>query len=206
MIIKIWFVKLIFVCLILGLVGCAGQSIAPTSSQPSTPELTTSLIMEKTLEFKSVEDGFALDYPADWTVKGEGLFWVKPSEIDFHQDYSSVLTEVTFTLHTSDPYTGHNSRRWRIPQTASENLQWQVNLDTSIEVVEPVRAVSINERDAATVLLSYEKGMLYQYGITLRIAEDKMLELLAQGPSNRSEEMRNVLNAIALNIRPLDEE
>lgn len=199
-------IKMVFVCLILGLVGCNLQSGAPISSQPSTPELTTNLIVEKNLVFERVEDEFALDYPIDWTVSGDGLFWVHPSEAYFTQDYSSVLTEVRFNMFTNTPYSGQSSRRWRIPQPAHEVLQWEINLNSSAEVVEPVRTVSINGRDAATALLAYEKSTLYQYSITLRISDDRVLHLFAQGPASRSEEMQNVLNAIALNIRPLNEE
>lgn len=112
-------------------------------------------------------------------------------------------------IFTNVPYSGRNSRRWKIPQPAHEVLQWEIN-ESSSTVVEPVQAVSINGRDAATVLLAYKnkKGTLtlYQYSIALRISDDKVVHLVIDGPASRSEEMQNVLNAIALNIRPLDGE
>ena len=200
---------IILLCLIVGLIGCGVQNGAPISSQLGTPELTTTLIMEKNLVFESVEDEIALDYPFDWTVSGDSLFWVDPNEADLPQDHSSVLTEVRVMIFTNVPYSGRNSRRWKIPQPAHEVLQWEIN-ESSSTVVEPVQAVSINGRDAATVLLAYKnkKGTLtlYQYSIALRISDDKVVHLVIDGPASRSEEMQNVLNAIALNIRPLDGE
>lgn len=196
-------IKIAILCLILGVVGCGIQNGAPISSQPGTPELTTTLTMEKNLVFESVKDEFALDYPLDWTVSGDGLFWVYPSEADFPQDHSSVLTEVKFMMFTNVPYAGRSSRRWKIPQPAHEVMQWEIKSNSSAEIVEPVRAVSINGRDAATALVAYEQGTFYRYSIALRISDDKILHLFTRGPASRSEEMQNVLNAIALNIRPL---
>ncbi len=183
------------------LAGCINNVGAPIASQPSTPRLTTEFLLEKNLEFQSIESGFVLDYPADWTVEGEGLIWVKPSETDFSQDHSSVLTEVTFTLFTKSPYTGYASAKRRIPQPASEVAQDILNTRKHTQIVMPVEAVDINGRDGAFYLLAPDTR--HHYSIILRIADDKVVVLDALGPANRSEEMQNILNAIALNIRPL---
>jgi hypothetical protein len=189
--------------LFLGLTGCAGSVGAPIDSQPGTPKLTTEFVMKKELQFRSVENGFLLDYPADWVVEGEGLIWVTPSETDFPQDHSSVLTEATFTLFTKSPYAGYTSSRRRIPQPASEVAQDIANTMKESPVIMPVESVDINGRDGAIYLLAPDTR--YHYSIVLRVADDKVAVLDALGPSSRSEEMQNILNAIALNIRPLSE-
>jgi hypothetical protein len=198
---------LITLCfLITSLAGCVGNVGAPVASEPDIPELTTEFVMEKDLEFQSIENGFVLKYPADWVVEGEGMVWVKPSEADFPQDHRSILTEVDFSLFTRGPYAGNFSRKWRVPQSASEVAQVIVDTMDEHEVIQPVKAVSINGFDGATYLMAVETRIpLHRYGIVLRIASDKVVVLGTDGPASRSEEMQNILNAIALNIRPLSE-
>jgi len=198
--------SLMLVCLLLSLVACAGNVGAPITSQPDTPELTTEFVMEKDLEFRSIENGFVLEYPADWEVAGENMIWVEPSEADFPQDHRSILTEVDFSLFKMGPYTGNFSRKWRIPQSAREVAQVIVDTRDEPEVIQPVKAVSINGFDGATSLLAVQARIsLHSYEIVLRIADDKVIVMHALGPASRSEEMQNILNAIALNIRPIEE-
>ncbi|MBP6470400.1 MAG: hypothetical protein KBE23_12445 [Chloroflexi bacterium] len=198
--------SLMLVCLLLSLVGCTGNVGAPITSQPDTPELTTEFVMEKDLEFRSIKNGFVLEYPADWEVAGENMIWVEPSEADFPQDHRSILTEVDFSLFTRGPYVGNFSRKWRIPQSAREVAQVIVGTRDYPEVIQPVKAVSINGFDGATSLMAVETRIpLHRYGIVLRIASDKVIVLGTDGPASRSEEMQNILNAIALNIRPIEE-
>ena len=195
--------SLMLVCLLLSLVGCAGNVGAPITSHPDTPELTTEFVMEKGLEFRSIKNGFVLEYPADWKVAEENMIWVEPSETDLVQNHRSILTEVTFMLHTMGPYSGNFSRRWRVPQPASAVAEDIANTMKWTQVVMPVEAVDINGRDGASFLMAPDKR--HHYVIVLRIADDKMLVMGALGPASRSEEMQNILNAIALNIRPIEE-
>ncbi len=195
---------LIIVCfLITSLAGCRGSVGAPIASQLNAPGLTTEFVMEKDLEFQSIEHGFVLDYPADWEVVGENLVWVEPSESDLIQNHRSVLTEVTFTLYTMGPYSGNQSRRWQVPQPAIIVAQDIANTMKETQIIMPVKAVDINGRDGASFLLAPDTR--HHYVIVLRIADDKVLVMGALGPASRSEEMQNILNAIALNIRPLSE-
>lgn len=195
---------LIILCfLITSLAGCVESVGAPVASQPDIPELTTEFVMEEDLEFRSIENGFVLDYPADWAVVGENLVWVEPNETDLVQNHRSVLTEVTFTLYTMDPYSGNISRRWRVSQPASAVAQDIANTMKETQVIMPVKAVDINGRDGASFLLAPDTR--HHYVIVLRIADDKVLVMGALGPASRNEEMQNILNAIALNIRPLSE-
>lgn len=190
--------------LILTLAGCAGSIGAPIASQPGTPKITTEFVLENDLEFRSVEDGFMLGYPEDWTVEKYTAIWITPSEADFLQDHSSVLTEATFTLLTKSPYVGNISRRRRIPQSASRVAQDIANVTVEWQDVISVKAVDINGRDGA-IYLKAPEDTIHSYSIILRITLDKVVVLNALGPASRSEEMQDILNAIALNIQPLSE-
>ncbi len=196
--------NLITMCLFVGLVGCIGSVGAPIVSQSGNPKLTTEFVLEQETEFSSTDDGFIFSYPGDWIVQKHTTIWVTPSEVDFPQDLSSIPNEATFTIFTKSPYTGHISRKWRIPQSASSVAQDIANVTKEWQIIKPVEAVDINGRDGA-VFLQAPDDTTHLYSIVLRISEDKVVVLGALGPASRSEEMQNILNAIALNIRPLSE-
>ena len=187
-----------------GLAGCFRSVGAPIVSPSDNPKLTTEFVLVKATEFRSIEDGFIFSHPEDWIVQKHTVVWVTPSEIDFPQDTSAIPTEATFTLFTKSPYTGRISRKWRIPQSASSVAQDIANVTQEWQIIKPVEAVDINGWDGA-VYLQAPDDTTHLYSIILRIADDKVVVLGALGPASRSEEMQNILNAIALNIRPLNE-
>lgn len=196
-------IRIIFIYILLIItVGCNGRQGAPIESQPNTLELTSSLILERNQQYESIEDGIVITLPDDWAVHGNEILWIEPSASAYPKD-SYFAHARTFDLYTMEPYVSLFNERWRIPQSATEVAQAISNtMDTAVRTLEPVNAVNINGRDGAAFLV--DRDELHQYVIVLRIAKDKVVVLGALGPAERSEEMKTILNAIALSIQPLE--
>jgi hemin uptake protein HemP len=189
------------------LMGCDSGSGAPVTSQIDAPILTSDLVLEADHEYKGIEHSLTFRYPSDWTVDdGGGSVGIIPSDEDFPQNFFLDSGTVHFDFHTMGPYVSRLNQRWRIPQPATEVAQAIANTMKEDTLIEPVTAVDINGHDGATFLLEInDNGYIYHfYIILLRITEDKVVSLSAFGPASRSEEMKTVLNAIALNIEPLE--
>jgi hypothetical protein len=195
---------ILLLCSLLLLLGCTGQG-APVASQPNAPPLTSDFVMDKDLVFESVEYELVLAYPADWTVEDVGSVYIHPSAADFQQDPGFALMKTSFTFYVTGPYVGRSSERWRIPQPSVEVAREILNTFSEHEILKPIESVDINGHDGAIFLVARPEET-HQYIAVLRIAEHKAVVLGALGPAHRSEEMQAILNAIALNIRPLGEE
>ena len=181
------------------LVGCG----APVASQPNATKLTSSLILSDDLVYESTENNIIIDYPADWLISGDDMIFIQPSEDDFPKIRSSSAPP--FMLYTMGPYADRFSDRWHIPRSATEIARKTAqNATDASELLEPIEPVDINGHDGAVFLI--ERGEQHQYVVILRITEQVAVGLGALGPSDRSDEMKDVLNAIALNIQPLTED
>jgi hypothetical protein len=180
---------------------------APIESQADAPLLTSEFVLAKEQVYENSARGFALDYPADW-VLFESSFSVKfdPSEDDFKAASNSSIDRYPFTFIVTTPYVGLESEVYPISASTSAAVADEI-LSTfgEFEVLKPITSVNINGRDGATFLVERPQNR-HQYIAILRINQDTTINLGALGPANRSEEMQEVLNAIALNFRPLEED
>ena len=76
-----------FVLAVLGTVLAAGCSSAASPSPSSAPSPTPTPVLSMTKTFTSVDNGFAVGYPADWTVEPATSLWWPPASA--HSDDSS---------------------------------------------------------------------------------------------------------------------
>ena len=181
-------------------------SSAPVEAPPDALLLTSSFVLEKEQVYENV-NGFALNYPADWTLfDGEFIKMLDPSEDDFKVSSNSIMDRYPFTFGVTDPYVGIESSTYEISPSSSASVAEEI-LDTfgDYEILEPIKSVNINGRDGATFLVERPQNR-HQYIIILRINQHTVIDLGALVPAIRSEEMQEVLKAIALNFRPIDKE
>lgn len=188
-------------------IGCSGSSV---KSQEDAPFLISDFVLDKEQIYQNSNGKFALDYPLDWVIyEGSGIVGINPSKADFQQSPGSRLSKTTFRFYVLNPYVGYENETYLIPspstKVAEEILGTFEVGDADFEVLEPIKAININGYDGASFLLAHREG-LAQYIIVLRIAKNRSVSLDALGPLDRTEEMQEILNAIALNIRPLDED
>lgn len=182
-------------------VGCTGASVWLSTDAPT---LTSSFMLDKEQVYENIDDKFVWNYPSDWAFY-EDSGWVifEPSETDFKQSPGTVLSKTMFQFYSTVPY-GSNSEAWPIPEKSTEVAESILNTFGEYEILEPIKAVSINGRDGAMFLVGRPEGR-HQYNIILRIKYNTSISLFASGPADRSEEMQAILNAVALNIQPIDE-
>ena len=187
-------------------IGCIG---APVESQTDTPLLTSEFVLAKEQVYQDIDGGFTLDYPADWHISGDRLIWLDPSEVDFKSSSNSFFDRKPFMFHATNPYVGLDSEAYHVPSPSASVAKEVLGTLRETNVLEPIKSVNINGRDGATFLVEQPMDIspwnMHQYVIILRISEHTTIQMLALGPANRSQEMKDILNAIALNFRPLDE-
>jgi len=183
---------------ILLLPSCNTSTGASINSQVGATKLTTELDFPLDQEFISQTYNIAIAHPLDWSISSaESMFFVEPD-----RDTYPPLFPPVFHMSMGTSYTGRS--KLRIPQPATKLLTLRVNHVLDIpgaKTLTDVTAVDINGRDGATVLV--EHGDRHQYIIVLRISEDEIIVLSAHDLADRSEKMQQILNTLALNIRPL---
>lgn len=193
----------LFPLLIFVLISCGTSKGTPNIPQENAVVLDTGIVWDNIQEYKSAKHGIIVGFPSDWVI-GESVFIrLAPSEAEFPWNAEKILEQESYMLHTTGSYAGLRSHRFRIPQSATRVAQFIAGT-MSGEIIEPVVAVDINGRDGATFSVTREYDR-YQYIIVLRITDEKAVVLDALGPASKSEEMKSILNAIALNIQPLEE-
>lgn len=197
---KIWCCS--FPLLILVLVSCSVYQSVPNTPQENAVVLDTDLVWENKQEHESVSHGIAISFPSDWSIADSDIIWLAPNESEFLWNTDAILEQESYMIYTTGSYTGIRSHRLRIPQTAASVAQFIANT-MSGSLTEPVTPVNINGRDGAIFLVS--DGNRHHYTIVLRVTDDKAVILGADGPASRSKEMKSILNAIALNIQPLED-
>ncbi len=186
------------------LVSCGVSKGVSNAPQENAIPLETDLVWENTQEHKSANHGITISFPSDWVIADGELIWLAPSETEFPWNADAILEQETYSLYTTGSYTGIRSHRYRIPQSATRVAQFIAGTMFG-EFVDPVITVNINGRDGAIFSVTTREHDRYQYIIVLRITDEKAVVLGALGPASKSEEMKSMLNAIALNIQPLDE-
>ena len=184
--------------------GCVTTKGVSNIPQESATQLDTSVVWDDKQKLESANHEIAISVPSDWIIADGDLIWLASDESKFPWNADKILTQETYMVHTTGSYTGLRSHRLGIPQSATRVAQF-IASTMSGEIVEPVMAVNINGRDGATFSVTREYNR-YQYIIVLRITDEKAVVLDALGPASKSEEMKSILNAIALNIQPLDEQ
>ena len=194
----------LFPLLIFILIGCGANKGVSNVPQENAVALDTDIVWENKQEYESTNHGIMISFPSDWVIAESILIRLAPSEAEFPWNADSILEQESYSLSTTGSYAGLRSHRFRIPQSATRVAQF-IASTMSGEIVEPVVAVDINGRDGAAFSVAREYDR-YQYIIVLRITDEKAVVLDALGPASKSEEMKSMLNAIALNIQPLDEE
>ena len=126
---------------------------------------------------------------------------IAPDEKQFPWREDFYLSDQRYYLFTRDSYTDRSNRRTHIPQSAAAVLA-DMPQGMNGEVLQPVTSVDIAGRDGATHLVGND--LRHMYTIVVRVAPHKAVVLTAVGSANKSEEMQSILNAMALNVRPIE--
>lgn len=197
-----------FIVIVIGGIACNQTSQASIESQVDAPLLTSSFVLAKEQVYQSPNGKFALDYPSNWTIyEGDRFGYVSltPNEADFQPILDSGFRGMPpFSFHELGPYAGHQTITGN-PLTAAEVAEETLGTFGEYKTLEPIKSVSINGYDGATFLVERSEGW-HQYIVILRITRNTSIALDFLGPSDRSEEMQEILNAIALNICHLDKD
>ena len=182
-------------------IGCIGASV---KSQTDAPSLTSTFVLDKEQVYENLERQFALDYPSGWTLYDASSFvLLTPSEADFKSGSGTSLSRTIFQFLPRKPYPG-GSEPPTLPAKSAVVAQSILDTFEEHEILEPIKTVNINDHDGAIFLVE-GPGEIHHYIIVLRINYNTSINLSALGSADRSEEMQAILNAIALNIRPLGE-
>jgi len=181
------------------LMGCQGNTYLADNN---IPELTTTLDTRDWSEFSSEELGIKLHYPENWVIHGDEIF-IRIAEKENHfpwKDYASVHPD--YSIWTQQPYLSHKLRLLdSMSATQVAKVTKNISQNYSTEIIEPIIQVDINGHDGATVLDN--NAICYRYDVFLSLDKDDTVVLTSCGPEETVEEMKSVLNTIALSIEPL---
>ena len=190
------------ILLMLMVSGCVTDLGAPLHSEEDTPILSSELD-EAHLTFQEIdEQSIVVGYPAGWAINGgEVMVYIAPdeNELPWGEDYS--LTNPRFYLYAKGSYTNRSNRRTHIPQSAAAVLA-SIPINMNGKVLQPITSVDVAGRDGATYLVGNDFRHIYT--VVVRVTPHKAVVLTAEGPAEESEEMQSILNAMALNVRPIE--
>jgi len=182
--------------------GCATDPGAPPEHEDNAPLLTSDLD-EAELTYQEVsEQGIIIGYPAGWEIEaGHTVTYIAPNAEQFPWKPTYSPLDFTILVVTRDSYTNRGNRRTHIPQSAATVLS---DLPTGMtgEMLVPVTSVDAAGRDGAIYLVGNDYKQLYR--VVVRVTSSRAVTLTAEGPADKSEEMQSILNAMALNVRPIE--
>lgn len=204
---KFYTYSLFFVMIISACSFSSGSSIA---SEVDAPPLESSIAADNLTMYRDETRNIIISYPTDWVIEDGDNLYIASSEDQFPWGINYFLAshEPYYYLYTRSPYLTRGDRRLQIVRTSSELAQaiaatFIIVDEQEFEIVEEVTSVDINGRDGATFLISNRGD--YHYFVVIRLTKKNVVVVTATGPISAKEEMKNIVNGIALNILPVKE-
>ncbi len=182
------------------LMGCQSK---PIPANPDAPKLITTWNTEHMATFSSNELDIQLDYPENWIVHdvNEAVF-IAENETHFPSQDDGYIYPDYWLLQIS-PYLSEEQKfLGEMSAVQVANMLEKIAPKDSKEIVEPITQVNINGLDGATKLEN--NSICYSYSVFLSLNKDSTIFLSSCGPEDSVEEMKAVLNAIALSIQALE--
>lgn len=199
--------KILLIFALLSLVGCQINQGAPIESSAGALPITTNIATDEFSYLNSEEHDILVGYPADWAIKSTGTDVVIVRTPDqFPWGLNPPTSEPKYSVWTKGPYVDRSNIRWRIPQSAAEiaeKIAWTFTVSDSGEIIEPVTNIDIHGQDGATFTLNSRGDILYF--IVYRVEYDKVAILDASGSPEDIDQMKSMLNALALTLKPLED-
>lgn len=154
--------------------------------------------------FSSHKLGIQLHYPNNWIIHevDDGLFIAENENHFPMQDDQHVYPD--YLILQQPPYLSEEQKLLGAMSAAQVANTFQTLTPTdSTNIIEPITQVNIDGQDGAIKLGN--SSICYNYSVFLSLGKDNTVILSSCGPEDSVEEMKSVLNAIALSIEPISD-